>query len=209
MTDSRSLSPAAEACLCRPYPSSQKGGTLIAEDVHDLVTHEERLQDPDAYRPRSCPRCGAELHVHDLRSRVLHGEPHAATEVIRFRCADRERCGGAWQILPAFLARHLWGSWSRVRDALSAGSSSTVPARTRRRWSARLAMAARLLVVVLGTATDGVWARIARAVGLEARRLDLLQYYAAEPSLSVAPPEACWAGLAAAVHRLSPGVRLM
>jgi hypothetical protein len=203
MTVNRSLSPAAEACLCRPYSSSQKGGTLIAEDVHDLATHELRLEDPEAYRPSACPRCGAALHIHDLRSRVLHGEPHAATEVLRFRC------GAAWQILPAFLARYLWGSWSRVREALSAGSSSTVPARTRRRWSARLALAARLLVVVLGTATDGVWARIAMSAGLEASRLDLLQRTAAEPSSRRAPPAACWAGLAAAVHRLSPGVRLM
>ncbi len=75
MTDNRSLSPAAEACLCWPYPSSQKGGTLIAEDVHDLATHEERLEDPGAYRPASWPRCGAALHIHDLRPRVLHGEP--------------------------------------------------------------------------------------------------------------------------------------
>ncbi len=209
MTDSRSLSPAPEACLRRPYSSSQKGGTLIAEDVHDLATHEERLEHPGAYRPAACPRCGAALHLHDLRPRVLHGEPQVATEVVRFRCADRGRCGAAWQILPAFLARHLWGSWSRVRTALSAGSSSTVPARTRRRWRARLAMAARLLVVVLGTATDGVWARIAMAVGLEASRLDLLQHCAAEPSSSAVPPEVCWSGLAAAVHRLCPGVRLM
>ncbi|MFV2073678.1 MAG: hypothetical protein ACC742_13630 [Thermoanaerobaculales bacterium] len=209
MTDSRSLSPAAEACLCRPYPSSQKGGTLIAEDVHDLATHEERLEDPDAYRPPSCPRCGAALHVHDLRSRVLHGEPQVATEVLRFRCADRERCGAAWQILPAFLARYLWGSWSRVRDALSAGSTGTVPARTRRRWSARLAMAARLLVVVLSTATDGVWARIAMAVGLGATRQGLVQHYTTELCSLMAPPGGDWAGLAAAVHRLCPGVRLM
>ena len=118
MTEDRSLSPAAEACLDRRYPSSQKGGTLIAEDVHDLATHEERLEDPGAYRPASCPRCGACLHIHDLRSRVLHGEPQVATEVVRFRCADRERCGASWQVLPAFLARYLWGSWSRVRDAL-------------------------------------------------------------------------------------------
>jgi hypothetical protein len=209
MTDSRSLSPAPEACLCRPYPSSQKGGTLIAEDVHDLATHELRLEDPDAYRPAACPRCGAGLHIHDLRPRVLHGEPHAATEVLRFRCADHERCGAAWQILPAFLARCLWGSWSRVSEALAAGSSSPVPARTRRRWRARLASTARLLVAVLSTATDGMWARFAMRVGLEARRLDLVQHDSAELSSSGATPSASWARLAAALHRLSPGVRLM
>jgi hypothetical protein len=209
MTEIRSLSPAPEACLCRPYPSSQKGGTLIAGDVHDLATHELRLEDPEGYRPSGCPRCGAALHIHDLRPRVLHGEPQVATEVIRFRCADRERCGAAWQILPAFLARYLWGSWSRVRKALEGGSSSPVPARTRRRWTARLASTARLLVAVLSTATDGVWARLAMRVGLTARRLDLVQRTTAEVSCGVAMPGDPWALLAAAVHRLSPGVRLM
>jgi len=207
VTESRSLSPAVEACLGRPYPSSQKGGTLIAEDVHDLATHELRLADPDAYRPSACPRCGASLHVHDLRGRVLRGEPHAATEVIRFRCADRGVCGAAWQILPAFLARCLWGSWSRVGQALEAAASSSVPARTRRRWRARLAGSARLLVALLGTATDGVWTRLAMSVGLDAQRSDLVQGYAAR---SVAASWAtAFAELAAALHRLSPGVRLM
>jgi hypothetical protein len=209
MTDRRSLSPAASACLDRAYPSSQKGGTLIAEDVQDLATHELRLADPDAYRPSACPRCGATLHVHDLRSRVLHGEPHAATEVIRFRCADRERCGAAWQILPVFLARWLWGSWSRVGEAFAAGSSSSVPARTRRRWWVRLGSSARRVVVVLSTATDGVWARLAMAVGLDARRIDLVQRYTSQRSYGAAPPGGPWALLAAALHRLSPGIRLL
>ena len=51
MTEYRSPPPAAEACLCRVYPSSQKGGTLIAEDVWDLATHEQRLETPAAYQP--------------------------------------------------------------------------------------------------------------------------------------------------------------
>jgi len=209
MTDSRSLSPVSEACLCRPYPSSQKGGTLIAEDVHDLATHERRLDDPEAYRPSACPRCGSPVHVHDLRPRVLHGEPHAMTEVVRFRCADRERCGAAWQILPAFLARCLWGSWSRVPDALARRPSSPVPGRTRRRWSARLASEARLIVAVLSTATDGAWTRIAGAVGLDARRVDVVERVAAQTSVVPTTPGGAWARLAAGIHRLSPGVRLM
>lgn len=207
MTESRSLSPAPEACLCRSYPSSQKGGTLIAEDVHDLATHELRLEDPAAYRPLACPRCGAAVHRHDLRPRLLRGEAHVATEVIRFRCADRTRCGATWQILPAFLARCLWGSWSRVGKALAPGSSSAVPERSRRRWRARLASSARLLVALLSTATGGVWTRVAMAVGLDARRLDLVQDYRARTAA------ACWttalAELASALHRLSAGVRLM
>ena len=209
MTDSRSLSPAVEACLCRPDPSSQKGGTLIAEDVHDLATHERRLEAPDAYRPSACPRCGAALHVHDLRPRVLRGEASVATEVVRFRCADRERCGAAWQVLPAFLARCLWGSWSRVGQTLEANVPSSVPARTRRRWRARLASPARLLVAVLSTATDGIWAGIARAVGLDARRIDLVQGYAERTAAVAISWATMLAELSAALHRLSPGVRLM
>jgi hypothetical protein len=209
MTDSRSLSPAAEACLCRRYSSSQKGGTLIAEDVHDLATHERRLEAPDAYRPSACPRCGAALHVHDLRPRVLRGEASVATEVVRFRCADRERCGAAWQVLPAFLARCLWGSWSRVGQTLEANVPSSVPARTRRRWRARLASPARLLVAVLSTATDGIWAGIARAVGLDARRIDLVQGYAERTAAVAVSWATMLAELSAALHRLSPGVRLM
>jgi hypothetical protein len=209
MTDSRSLSPAAEACLCRRYSSSQKGGTLIAEDVHDLATHERRLEAPDAYRPSACPRCGAALHVHDLRPRVLRGEASVATEVMRFRCADRERCGAAWQVLPAFLARCLWGSWSRVGQTLEANVPSSVPARTRRRWRARLASPARLLVAVLSTATDGIWAGIARAVGLDARRIDLVQGYAERTAAVAVSWATMLAELSAALHRLSPGVRLM
>ena len=209
MTDDRSLSPAAEACLDRSSPSSQKGGTLIAEDVHDLATHERRLEAADAYRPSACPRCGAALHVHDLRPRVLHGEASVATEVVRFRCADRERCGAAWQVLPAFLARCLWGSWSRVGQTLEANASSSVPARTRRRWRARLASPARWLVAVLGTATDGAWSRLAMGVGLNARRIDLVQGYAARSAAVAVSWATTLAELSAALHRLSPGVRLM
>jgi len=209
VTDNRSLSPAVEACLGRPAPSSQKGGTLIAEDVYDLAAHELRLAAPDAYRPAGCPRCGAALHVHDVRPRVLHGEAAVATEIRRFRCADRARCGAAWQILPVFLARCLWGSWSRIRDAIVIDAASPVPARTRRRWRARLASSARFLVAVLATATDGVLARLAMRVGLEARRLDLVAQASVELACGREPPGSPFALLAAALHRLSPGVRLM
>lgn len=213
MTECHLLPPAAEACLCQWYPSSQKGGTLIAEDVHDLATHERRLEDPDSYRPACCPRCGSGVHIHDLRPRVLHGEPEVATEVIRFRCSDRERCGAAWRILPAWLARFLWGSWSRVEGGVKDSGSTTVSPRTRRRWKTRLTSSARLLIVVLSTATDGLWAALAAAVGLDARRSRLVQGYCAArkrgaPSAPFAPGVS-FAELAGAIQRLSPGVRLM
>jgi hypothetical protein len=64
MTDSRSLSPAAEACLCRPYPSSQKGGSqlyMLATGLRTSIEYARQrpflrailAQDP---RLLSCPR---------------------------------------------------------------------------------------------------------------------------------------------------------
>jgi len=207
----RTLSPAGEACLRRAYPSTQKGGTLLAEDVRDLEAHDRRLAQPDSYRPTGCPRCGAKLHIHDMRTRVLRSELAVAVEVLRFRCADRERCGAAWQVLPAFLARCLWGSWVRVARALAADDPSPIPRRTRQRWRARLTGAARVLVGVLSTASDtGTWVALASAVGLDARRIDVLRGYAAQSGLSGAViAESCFVELAVAVHRLCPGVRLM
>ena len=211
MFEIRSLSPADEACLRRAYPSTQKGGTLIADDVHDLEAHDRRLAQPDSYRPSGCPRCGSKLHIHDLRTRVLRKELAVAVEVLRFRCADRERCGAAWQVLPTFLARCLWGTWTRVARALAADDCSPIPRRTRQRWRARLAGTARVLVGVLSTASDaGTWVALASAVGLDARRIDVLRGYAAHIGLSgTVIPESCFVELAAAVHRLCPGVRLM
>ena len=58
MTENRLLSSAPEGCLDRGYASSQKGGTLIAEDVHDLATHELRLDTPDTYRPSGWSKAG-------------------------------------------------------------------------------------------------------------------------------------------------------
>lgn len=206
MTEDRSPSSALEACLNRAYPSSQKGGTLIAEDVWDLATHERRLQAPNTYRPSGCLRCGVCVHIHDLRPRALLGDPAMATEVIRFRCADRAQCGAAWQILPAFLARRLWRSWPVVERAIESPPPPTVPARTRRRWKARLATSARQLVAILTTAAEETWSTIATSVGLDGSRLELVRCYRAQ---TCPKPGACFGELSGLIHRLSPGVRLM
>lgn len=144
--------------------------------------------------------------MHDLRVRVLRGEAYGATEVRRFRCADRARCGAAWQVLPAFLARHLWRSWAVVETACATPARSAVPGRTRRRWSTRLTAAARLLIGLLTTATDRMASAIVTGVGLDGTRRDLVHQYAA-----VAQPRAgsCLAALASWIHRLEPGVRLL
>ena len=205
MTENRSLSSAPPACLERAYPSSQKGGTLIAEEVQDLQTHERYLEDPNRYRPARCGRCRAKVHIHDLRPRSLLGDPAVATEVIRFRCADREGCGAAWEIVPGFLARHLWRKWGTVATAVERPEQSKVPERTRRRWKSRLATTARQLVAVLSTASETMCA-LAAAVGLDGSRFDLVAAYRARTQ-----PDGgrCLAELAGFLHRLSLGVRLM
>jgi hypothetical protein len=208
MIEDRSLSSASQApaCLDRCYPSSQKGGTVIVEDIADLGAHEASLEDPDRYRPAGCRRCGSKVHIHDLRPRVLRADPSLATEVLRFRCADRKRCGATWEILPAFLARHLWRSWPTVESAVEDPQRSEVPERTRRRWRARLACSARKLMAVLSTAVHPMWSALLAATGLETRRVDLVHRYRQQ----AAPARGrCLAELAGVFHRLSPGVRLM
>jgi len=206
MTEDRLLSSAAPACLNRAYMSSQKGGTLIAEEVRDLESHERRLEDRDSYRPAACGRCGSKVHVHDLRPRLLLGHPALCTQVIRFRCSDRKECGAVWQVLPAFLARYLWRSWATVEAAVEAAGRSEVAGRTRRRWKARLASSARQLVVLLTTTVDEIWSALVAAVGLDASRWDLVGGYGARMQPD---PGLCMAELAGLIHRLSPGVRLM
>jgi len=201
-------------CLVRPYPSSQKGRTLIAEEVTDRATHEQRLRSPDGYRPSRCPRCGHDvLHLHDYPERKLLAEPlnadhpAATVRIVRHEC---DACRAIWRVLPAFLARRLWRSWAVV-EAVTAGApppatQPEVPPRTERRWTARLASAAMQLVQVLATSADTVLESIASAVGLQARRLDLVVVYAITTD---SPPGRKLANLAALIHRLVPGVRLM
>lgn len=217
MTQNRVSPPHPPACLVRPYPSSQKGGTLIAEDVLDRAEHEARLADRDGYRPEYCPGCAHDvLHMHDYRTRCLRAEPdQPVISVIRFRCPP-PGCSARWQVLPAFVARHLWRSWSVVGTTLARPSETeasepalpcsqtmatrppAVPARTRRRWKARLDSLARMLVQVLASSGDVGLETVARRLGLDATRREWV--IAMNRSL---------AALAALVHRLVPGIRLI
>ena len=188
--------------LEQPYASSQKGGTLIAEDVIDLETHERRLCDPDGYRPSCCPRCGhGVLHVHDYRSRVLLADPEEPeTKVVRYRCVGAD-CGARWLILPLLLARHLWRRWAVVGATMLGRRPvkwPSVPARTGRRWRARLGMAGRRLTQVLAASGSPALEALAQRLGLFATRLEVIL------TLGVT-----FSGAAALVHRLAPGVRLM
>ena len=194
--------PQAPKYLEHRCPSSQKGGTLIAEDVTDLATHQKRLGNCDGYRPQCCPRCGhGVLHVHDYRLRVLRADGEAAAiQVVRHRCVAAE-CGARWLILPMLLARHLWRRWAVV-EASTVGHRphdwEPVPARTQRRWWARLRSSGRTLAQALASSGDAAWAAVAGGLGLTATRQDVVR------ALGL-PLEK----VAALLHRLVPGLRLM
>jgi len=213
--------PGADSCLVRAYSSSplQKGGTLVAEDVVDLVTHARRLCDSDGYRPPWCLRCdGDTLHRHGRVERKALGNPSGVPIlVVRFRCADKE-CRATWRVLPAFVARHLWYAWRAVESATLIAEKVPLPSppptragpcrTTIGRWSGRLAATARLLVQVFATLmTPQFTPMLASLVdGIDATRAALVAAYAAIMEI----PEGRWlSALAGHIHRVAPGLRLM
>ena len=160
------------------------------------------------------------MHAHEHRSRLLLGEAAISTEVALYRCADRERCGAVWRILPAFLARHLWRAWLTVERHAIAGSQTVavpevampVPARTVRRWRARLASSAAMIIAALATAFDVPdLATVVERAGYAASRIELCTIFAERVLGAGAKPHGGerLGQLAALVHRLAPGVRLM
>jgi len=215
MTDHRPPPPEPEDCLTHSRASRYKGGTLIAEDVHDLATHLRRVADPDGYRLEQCPRCGCRvLHVHDYPRRKPRGEPGLPPEipVVRYICAERS-CAATWRILPAFLARNLWRVWPTVERTVIPPSAPQLGAapiaqQTAARWRARLASAAKQLVVLLAASGGGLLESIAKEVGLLATRFELVDVHARRVGMPRAPGRRL-ADLAAIVHRLERGIRLM
>jgi len=209
MSDHRSPPPAAAPCLKRPRPSSQKGGTLIAENVIDLVTHRRLVCDPDGYRPAECLNCHhTVLHMHERRIRLLMGDPEAMTvDIAIYRCAN---CDGVWRVLPRFVARHLWRSWQVVEAATSEGgappSQPKIPERTLLRWRERLRSQASLLVQLLATSGNTCLEAVVHALGIEAVRSALVAAYASRFS---SLPGTQLASFSALIHRLGPGLRLM
>jgi hypothetical protein len=199
-----------EACLIRLRSSTQKGGTLIAEEVTDHAAHERCICDPNGYRQRFCPRCrGRRLHVHDYRERVLRtelGKP--VITIVRLLCVA---CEAIWQILPLFVARHLWRTWEVVRRVLMPDPKTSsasegeprpkVPPRTVRRWRQRWLRPALALAQVL--ATSGPWEALAIRLPVDATCGDLVAAYA-----TVQVGEAL-SSLAALIYRLQPKVRLL
>ena len=192
-----SPAPPPEApCLFRPYASSQKGGTLIAADVENLATHLARVHSPDGYRPARCPTCGHPvMHVHDYRTRQCQLANAPPVIPIARHCCAHPDCGARWQTLPAFLARHLHFNWPRVEenceDRTSRRDGRLPSCKTVCRWLDRLGSSAARLVRLLA---DG-----GRAVNSVVHtRRDLATATAVS-----------FATLAAWLHALMPGVRLM
>lgn len=214
MSQDRLPPPEREACLVRLRPSSQKGGTIIAEDVTDRATHDRRICNPDEYRPPFCPNCGeTTLHVHDYRERILRADPGEPTAtVVRHECVA---CTAIWQILPLFIARQLWRTWGVVEHALTGAPSRAeserrrwprVPERTRRRWCARWLGPSRFLAQVLAACGDARWAALAGVLAPAATCADLVAAY---DGARTAPAGQLLAVVAALVYRLQPKVRLM
>jgi hypothetical protein len=187
-----------------------RGGTVIVADVHALAEHVRRLQTADGYRPALCARCGGErLHLHDHLHRVLTGEPSAMQiDIVRYICASPE-CRATWRVLPAFVARHLWRRWDTVARTIAGdpGQSLTtpVPARTRRRWKARMASAARQLLHLLGQHDEAAVARFASVLSFDSTRRDLVELFIAGRVLGAD----ALADIACTIHVLEPGVRLV
>ena len=206
--------PDPEICLVASRVSRFKGGTLIDEDVRDFEAHERRVCDPDRYRPKRCPRCGHDvLHVHCYPERHPRGDSRMppVVRIVPYVCASSE-CGATWRILPMFLARHLWRGWTtveRVIEPEAAPATTTdppIPERTERRWRARLAATARVLVVLLAASGGAALETIAARVGLDASRGALVTAHAELASVAVGER---LSALAALVHRLERGLRLM
>jgi len=212
--------------LFRLRLSTQKGGTLIAEDVTDLATHEMCVRDPDAYRPKYCPHCGGQvLHRHDYRERVpfTADGKQAAIRIVRYRCVN-QNCNARWQLLPLFLARHLWRTWDVVEQTLipeqpepspceaqpesrpepkARERQRKIPERTVRRWRKRWLRPAMLMVQVL-IVSGQAWSGLATGLPVDARCVDLVAEYGRVCNASQPMAE-----LAALLYRLQPNIRLL
>ena len=139
--------------------------------------------------------------MHDYRRRNLIASAEAPfTQVIRFICT-KKGCGATWQVLPLFIARHLWRAWEVVEAAVRDETPKNwprVPTRTVRRWKSRLRSSARVPVQVVAASGRQSLAALAEQSGLDATRWALAEAF-----------QKPFSRLAALLHRLRPGVRLM
>lgn len=140
------------------------------------------------------------MHAHDFRERRPRNDARFPPSVLvrRFICASAA-CSAVWRVLPGFLARCLWHAWPTVTKASDTNSRSGVPARTRRRWSSRLNSCGRTLARVLTTASETLGRLVATLTDDPSRR-DVVQACGGMAGIG---------DLAALVHRLSQGLRVM
>jgi hypothetical protein len=200
------------ACLERSYLSRKiKGGTVIAEDVLDLDTHRDKLADPDTYRAIIPPQrhCGGKLHALCYRHRHLRmargEETSQQTVPVRlFRCS-RESCRAVFMVLPAFIARHLWRRWSTVESVCT--GKLQAPKTTAKRWLGRLGSSATLLVqIFLAQASSLLPPALHSTLAKAAMRFAVV---AAFQGAFADQAERSYTLVAAWIHRLQPGIRLM
>ncbi len=205
--------PAAAPVLCTPDSTKpgQKGGTLIAESVVDAEEH-RRLLENGGYRPEGCPHCGSFLHILGKRTRTLRDLSGLTTQelICRYRCRP---CGAVWQVLPGFIARHLHRRWDVVQTAIDAVSPKRTSSRPRvarqpstvRRWRARLASSALVLVQALAAVGVAVGALL-NEVGAWYTRAEVVDVLA---QTDVVRQECKYQALAGWIHRIVPGFRLV
>lgn len=201
--------PRPPACLTRSYTSRGiKGGTLIAEQVTSHREHEDRLRDPDGYRPERCSACQSRrVHAHCLRERKLRparASGNVERVVVRlFRCAEAD-CGAVFTVLPAFVARHLWRAWKTVEE-VTTRPDRAAPRRTLRRWLRRLACdPTQLIELVAMTVRGAVSCLVTRR-----RPTDRQSFVDAITRLITPEPGTLLAKVAGWIHRLERGIRLM
>ncbi len=205
--------PAAPVCLTAPYSAkpSQKGGTLIAEEVLGIDEH-RLLVESGAYRPEGCLLCGRFLHVLDQRTRKLRDQPDSPEELIcRYRCRP---CRAVWQVLPAFIARHLHRTWEAVQSAVVAAGALERTGSERRvtrkpstlgRWLRRLASSALVMTQAL-VGTGAPVEAVLKELGAWCTRGELVEALA---GAGVVDKQRKLEYLACWIHRLAPGLRLM
>jgi hypothetical protein len=126
-------------------------------------------------------------------------------ETVRlFRCA-LEGCGAVFTVLPAFIARHLWRNWKTVQGATE--GKAEPPKSTLLRWLGRLQSDASLLLqAVTAKAATLLRGSLLRCLSKVTTRASFLLTMAPSGLFSTGH---LFALVAAWVHRLEPGIRLM
>ena len=209
MTDERSALPDAEACLRQRPPSSPRGGTIIVACVMTLAQHNERILEPEGYRPDRCRNCEhTRLHGHGIRSRLLPGGSVGSVDVRRYICVN-PHCRATWMMLPAFVPPRLHRTWRAVEEAVLPRTEDvqpSAPKRTVRRWKASLRFAMAWLLELLAASKDAVLTTVTANVGQDASFRDLVGAVATARKLRSGERLST---LAALVDRYAPGSRLM